>query len=109
VNLSILLIGAGTLLSFLRGGYAGGADRARMLAGAGGAFPRTPGWLLGGLARADGQAVIVLGLVVLISTPVVRIVVSLAGFAKDGDRRYVAITAVVLLLLLASLLLGKAG
>jgi uncharacterized membrane protein len=34
---------------------------------------------------------------------VARVALSLVGFWKEGDRRYVGITAVVLLLLLATL------
>jgi uncharacterized membrane protein len=45
-----------------------------------------------------------LGLIVLILTPVVRVAASIVGFWLQGDRLYVAITAIVLAVLLASLL-----
>ena len=46
-----------------------------------------------------------LGLIVLVATPIVRVAASLVGFALEGDRLYVGITAVVLAILLASVLL----
>ena len=48
-----------------------------------------------------------LGLIVLIATPFVRVAGSLVAFAREGDRRYVAITAVVLAVMCVSVLLGR--
>lgn len=45
-----------------------------------------------------------LGLVVLILTPVARVAASVAAFALEGDRLSAGITAVVLIVLLASIL-----
>ena len=109
VYTSLALIAAGTIRSFSAGTYGTlPSDRVR-LSGAGGAFPRSLAWFLHGLAHLDGQAIIVAGLLILILTPVVRVTVSLIGFARERDRTYVAITAAVLLLLLLSFALGKAG
>lgn len=52
---------------------------------------------------SDCQAVIQLGLLLLILTPVARVAFSLVGFALEGDRTYVALTAVVLAILIYSL------
>jgi uncharacterized membrane protein len=110
VGASLLLIVAGTLLSFLRdGGYAPHRSEVARLTGEGGSFPRTWSWFLGGLVQLDGQAVIVAGLLVLIATPVLRVAVSAIVFARERDRTYVAITITVLLLLLLSFELGRAG
>ena len=49
-------------------------------------------------------AVIQLGLLVLIATPVARVLFSMLGFALERDWMYVAITAIVLALLLYSLI-----
>ena len=49
------------------------------------------------------DAVIQLGLLLLILTPVARVSFSLAGFAWERDRTYVALTAVVLVILIYSL------
>src|SRR5271169_6659256 len=48
-------------------------------------------------------AVIQLGLLLLILTPVARVVFSLAGFALERDGTYVALTAIVLGILVYSL------
>ena len=50
------------------------------------------------------QGVIQLGLLILIATPVARVVFSLVGFALERDRVYVAITIVVLAVLLYGLM-----
>ena len=46
------------------------------------------------------------GLLLLIATPVARVIFSLIGFALERDKLYVALTAVVLLILAYSLLAG---
>jgi uncharacterized membrane protein len=50
-----------------------------------------------------GRGLIQLGLLLLVATPVARVVFSVAGFALEGDRAYVVITLVVLAVLLFSL------
>jgi uncharacterized membrane protein len=49
------------------------------------------------------------GLLLLIATPVLRVAVSVLAFVYQRDRTFVIITSVVLTLLLASFVLGKAG
>jgi uncharacterized membrane protein len=58
-----------------------------------------------GLRAARPQAIAQLGLLVLVATPIVRVLTSLVAFALERDRLYVAITAIVLGILLASALL----
>jgi hypothetical protein len=53
-----------------------------------------------------GPALIQLGLVLLLATPLLRVVSSLAGFALQRDRVYVAVTLIVLGILLYGLLGG---
>jgi uncharacterized membrane protein len=65
--------------------------------------------VLDGLAKLRGQAIVVLGLLMLIATPVVRVAVSILLFLEDGDLTYVAITTTVLVLLILSFLIGGAG
>ena len=48
-----------------------------------------------------------LGLIVLIATPFVRVAGSLIAFAREGDRRYVVLTGVVLAVMCVSVLLGR--
>jgi uncharacterized membrane protein len=50
-----------------------------------------------------GRGLIQLGLLLLIATPVTRVVLSMAVFAAQRDRRYVLITLIVLVVLLYSL------
>ncbi len=50
-----------------------------------------------------GRGLIQLGLLLLVATPVARVVFSVAGFALERDRTYVAITLVVLAVLAFSL------
>jgi uncharacterized membrane protein len=49
------------------------------------------------------QALILAGLLVLIATPVARVVLSLVAFAAERDRTYVICTTIVLLILLYSI------
>jgi uncharacterized membrane protein len=50
-----------------------------------------------------GRNIIQLGALLLIATPVARVAFSVYGFAREGDRKYVVITLVVLGLLIYSL------
>lgn len=59
------------------------------------------------LARAQPIGFFSTGLFVLVLTPFARVAGSIVLFAKAGDRRYTAITAVVLLVMAAGLLLGR--
>ena len=62
---------------------------------------------LGVLAQAlalQPLGLIQLGVMVLLATPVVRVGFSLLAFAREKDRTYVGMTAVVLTVLLLSLL-----
>lgn len=59
------------------------------------------------LAR-DSRAIIQLGLVLLIATPVARVALTLVAFALQRDRLYVVLTTIVLALLLYGLLWGRA-
>ena len=51
----------------------------------------------------DAKAVIQLGLLLLIATPIARVISSAVAFAIEGDRMYVAFTLIVLAVLLYSL------
>lgn len=58
----------------------------------------------------DPLAIVALGLVLLLITPVVGVAAAVPGFLRDGDRRYAGIALVVLSMLVVSLLLaGGAG
>lgn len=63
----------------------------------------TVGGILGGVAALEPRAIVQLGLLLLIATPVARVALSLVAFAKLKDGRYVVITAIVLAVLIWSL------
>ena len=60
--------------------------------------------LFGGLVSFSAFSWIELGVLLLIATPVSRVLISVVLFAAEGDRLYVAITGIVLALLLFSML-----
>lgn len=60
-----------------------------------------------GAADLEPTAIIQLGILLLIATPITRVALSLLAFFKQHDRTYVVVTTVVLALLLYSL--GGAG
>jgi uncharacterized membrane protein len=53
-----------------------------------------------------GRGLIQLGVLVLIATPIARVVFSVVGFARQRDWLYVGVTLVVLLLLIYSVTTG---
>jgi len=58
------------------------------------------------ILQLDGAAIIQLGVIVLIATPVVRVVLSLISFLIEKDKLYIAITAIVLLVILFNMIFG---
>jgi uncharacterized membrane protein len=56
-----------------------------------------------GVLRGDALAIIQLGLLMLIATPVARVIFSVFAFLAERDYLYVAISAIVLAVLLYSL------
>jgi uncharacterized membrane protein len=66
------------------------------------------GAITSGALAGNSAAIVQLGLLLLIATPIARVAFTLVAFALQRDRTYVAITMVVLALLLYGLLDGKA-
>jgi uncharacterized membrane protein len=54
----------------------------------------------------DSRGLIQLGILLLMATPVIRVVFSVAGFALQRDLLYVAVTLIVLLVLAFSIIGG---
>lgn len=69
-----------------------------------GSFPVTFQQLVAGIGAGSPAAIIELGVLVLIATPVSRVLFSIFLFGAEHDRTYVYITLTVLLLLLFSML-----
>ncbi|MEP6619074.1 MAG: DUF1634 domain-containing protein [bacterium] len=105
VGISALVVLAGGIALLSRHGFQPVAfhDQAQIA---------SPLWSVHGILRGavalDSSAVIQLGLVLLILTPVARVAFSLIAFARQRDGLYVAITSVVLALLLFGFAWGRA-
>lgn len=67
---------------------------------------RTVAEIARGVEDFSMPAIISLGIVLLIATPVARVMLTLGGFIAQRDRVYIAITGLVLLILASSLLFG---
>ncbi|MGA8108402.1 MAG: DUF1634 domain-containing protein [Acidobacteriaceae bacterium] len=63
--------------------------------------------VLHGVAAFDPRAIIMLGLLVLIATPIARVGMCIVGFFFENDRLYVLVSTIVLLILLYSLFFHK--
>ena len=65
------------------------------------------GDLVHGLVALDPGAYLSLGLITLIATPFVRVGGSIVAFARERDRRYVVITAIVFAVMCLSVVIGR--
>ncbi len=65
--------------------------------------------ILTGVGQFRGRAIIQLGVLLLIATPVARVVFSAVAFALEKDKLYVCITLFVLAILLFSLVGSSLG
>ncbi|HKW22197.1 MAG TPA: DUF1634 domain-containing protein [Ktedonobacterales bacterium] len=72
-------------------------------------YPHTVVEVAQQLARGDPLALVALGLLILLLTPILRVAISIIIFALERDWLYTVITLIVLLILLVSLLLGRGG
>lgn len=97
VVLSAIIVFAGLLMFLISGnsGYSGDY------------FPTTPTEIFNGLLLLKPYAIILLGLIILILTPVFRVGVSILVFIKEKDFLYVKITSFVFIILIISFILGK--
>ena len=67
---------------------------------------RSPWGILQATTSLSGRGVIQLGLLLLVATPIARVVFSVYAFAREKDRMYVVFTLIVLATLLISLVWG---
>jgi uncharacterized membrane protein len=65
--------------------------------------------IINGILTIRGRAIIQAGIILLIATPVIRVVFSAIGFILEKDYLYTCITFIVLLIILISALSGRAG
>jgi uncharacterized membrane protein len=110
VTVSLVLLVLGTVVSLIHHpSYLYSARAYDRLTSPDVVQPQNVTAILRGLAELKGQAIVMLGILTLVATPVLRVALSIALFASYRDRRFVVITSVVLALLLLSFVLGKAG
>ncbi|SDS09016.1 Uncharacterized membrane protein [Mucilaginibacter mallensis] len=62
-----------------------------------------------GIVTFRGQAIIQFGIILLIATPILRVIFSTIGFVLEKDKLYIFISLLVLLIIFASMLSGHAG
>ncbi|HEX5471243.1 MAG TPA: DUF1634 domain-containing protein [Lacipirellulaceae bacterium] len=107
VGLSIALIALGTAVSFVHHpAYYKSSAELKPLVQPVAPFPHSLRGVAAGLRQFEGQAIVALGLLVLIATPVMRVLVSVIAFIQEHDRLYTFITLTVFCLLMLALLLG---
>ena len=63
-------------------------------------------WIIFGDPFLAPSHVLFLGFLILLSTPLLRIMYSIVGFTRIGDKTYAVITTIVLLILLVSIFIG---
>ena len=102
VIVAAVVVGAGGIfLLFTRGGW---IPDFRLFQNGGSPLRSIP-LILRGASALRPDAIVQTGLLLLIATPVLRVVLSLVGFARERDWVYVALTLIVL----AVLALGLSG
>jgi len=103
VSLAALVVFAGGLLS-LRHPWSAIPDYSHFHAA--GASLQTFAGVLHGVRLLSPENIIQLGLIILIATPVARVIFCLVGFARQRDGLYVFISSAVLAILLYGLTKG---
>lgn len=69
-------------------------------------YLREFGTIMPSVLQMDGAAIIQLGILVLIATPIIRVAFSVFSFLIEKDYLYVGITLIVLAIILANMILG---
>ncbi|MBK0040311.1 DUF1634 domain-containing protein [Leuconostoc pseudomesenteroides] len=70
-------------------------------------YPRQLAQIVSGSLHFQAGAIMMLGLFLLILTPVLRIIASIYAFTKVKDWRYVCITVAVFIILLVAMFIGQ--
>lgn len=61
-----------------------------------------------GILHGDSLSIIALGVLLLILTPIMRVIFAIIGFHKEKDLRYTIVSVIVLLVIIISTILGAA-
>jgi uncharacterized membrane protein len=108
VATSLVIVVIGMVLTFVHHPeYLSSRDALKSLLSAKSEFPHSMEEMAAGLMVLRGRSVVILGLLLLIATPVMRVAVSIIAFLYERDRVFAIITTVVLMLLLLSFFLGR--
>ena len=99
VTVAALVVLAGGILYLLQSG--GASPNYQHFQGAPAALETVSG-IVAGAMRFDAQSVIGFGILLLIATPICRVIFGVVGFAMLRDRVYTVVSAVVLVILLYS-------
>jgi uncharacterized membrane protein len=99
VTAASLVVLAGGTLYLLQ--FQGAIPDYRHFRGAAPAY-RTIGPIIAGMHRLDSQSLIVFGILLLIATPVFRVIFGVIGFSLLRDRLYAAVSVIVLAILVLS-------
>ena len=94
VSATVMLIGLLLLIVKGNGGYPNNT------------FPTDFTEIWHGIAQLKPYAIMMLGIFLLILTPVLRVIVSIYSFYREGDNLYVVITTIVLVILGISFVFG---
>ena len=110
VLISIAIVLSGVIFTFVHHhDYLTSRAALRHLTDADQPFPSRLSDVLRSSEQARGQALAMLGLLLLIATPVARVALSIVIFVIERDPLYVAITALVLILLVTSFIVGASA
>lgn len=72
-------------------------------------FVHSPAGIIDGILTLRGRAIIQFGIILLIATPIVRVIFSAIGFMMEKDYLYTGITLIVLFIIAISAFSGYAG
>ncbi|RZI49360.1 DUF1634 domain-containing protein [Lactococcus kimchii] len=97
ISAVVIIIG---ILMFVVSGHSGYPE---------GIWPDKFNEILTGLVEFRALAWLMAGLFLLILTPVLRVVASIISFTKEGDKLYVIITSLVLIILIIAMIIGHGG
>ena len=103
----VLLLGGVVVMMIHHPDYLTDPGALAQLRTPGAALPTGFTTLVADLGRLSGRAIMTVGLLVLIATPVARVAASIIAFLIQRDWRFVCITTSVLLVIALSAFLGR--
>src|SRR5262245_6827133 len=87
VSTSLTIVVLGTIFTFIHHrDYFSSASAMSEVTGDDARFPHTVAQVLRGVRQQQGRSIVLLGLLLLIATPVMRVAVSMLAFVYERDR-----------------------